>query len=95
MWVMPVPILASVSVGGAWVRIRQGSNLRIALGAFVVLAIGFVAASHQLVVSGGNRTSVRWPDAKINGDTIYLRPYNETAKIKNGMLWLDHYDRGF
>jgi hypothetical protein len=95
MWVMPVPVLASVSVGGAWVRIRQASNLRIALGAFVVLAIGFVAASHRLVVSGENGTSVRWPNAKINGDTIYLRPYNETAKIKNGMLWLDHYDRGF
>jgi hypothetical protein len=95
MWVTPVPVLASVAVGGALARIRQVSNSAVALGVFLVLAVGFAAASPRRVLSQENYTSVRWPDAKLDGDSVYLRPYNKTAAIKDGKLYLDGYEKGF
>jgi hypothetical protein len=95
MWVTPVPVLASVAVGGALARIRQVSNSAVALGVFLVLAVGFTAASPRRVLSQENHTSVRWPDAKLDGDSVYLRPYQKTAAIKNGKLYLDGYEKGF
>ena len=91
MWVTPVPVLASVSVGGAWASIRQFSNSTSALGAFVVLAVGFMALSPRFVVSAANYTTIRWPDAKLDGDSIYLRPYGKAAAIRNGKLYINCY----
>jgi Family of unknown function (DUF6077) len=95
MWVTPVPVLASVAVGGALARIRQVSNSAVALGVFLVLAVGFTAASPRLVLSQENYTSVRWPDAKLDSDSVYIRPYQKTAAIKNGKLYLNGYEKGF
>ena len=95
MWIAPVPVLASVAVGGALTRIRQASNYAVALGVFLVVAFGFAAASPRRVLSQENYTSVRWPGAKLDGNSIYLRPYQKTAKIKDGKLYLDNYERGF
>jgi len=95
MWVTPVPVLASAAVGGAWARIRQVSNSAVALGVFLVLAAGFTAASPKRVLSKENFTSVRWPSAKLNGGYVYLRPYQKTATIKNGKLYLDGFKKGF
>jgi Family of unknown function (DUF6077) len=95
MWVTPVPVLASVAVGGALARIRQVSNCAVALGVFLVLAVGFTAASPRRVLSEENYTSVRWPHAKLDGDSVYLRPYKKTAAIKSGKLYLDGYEKGF
>ena len=95
MWIAPVPVLASVAVGGALTRIRQASNYAVALGVFLVVAFGFAAASPRRVLSQENYTSVRWPGAKLDGNSIYLKPYHKTAKIKDGKLYLDNYERGF
>ena len=95
MWVTPVPVLASVAVGGALARIREVSNSAVALGIFLVLAVGFTAASPKRVLSRENRTSLRWPDAKLDGESVYLRPYQKTAAIKNGKLYLEGYEKGF
>jgi hypothetical protein len=95
MWVTPVPVLASVAVGGALARIRQVSNSAVALGVFLVLAVGFTASSPRRVLSQENYTSVRWPDPKLDRDSVYLRPYAKTATIKNGKLYLDGYEKGF
>jgi hypothetical protein len=95
MWVTPVPVLASAAVGGALARIRQVSNSAAALVVFLVLAVGFTAASPRRVLSQENHTSIRWPGAKIDGDSVYLRPYNKSAMIKNGKLHLDGYTKGF
>jgi hypothetical protein len=95
MWVTPVPVLASVAVGGVVARIHQVSNSAVALGVFLVLAVGFTAASPRRVLSQENYASLRWPDAKLDGDSVYLRPYEKTATIKNGKLYLDGYEKGF
>jgi hypothetical protein len=95
MWVTPVPVLASVAVGGALARIRQVSNSAVALGVFLLLAVGFTAASPRRVLSEQNYTSVRWPHAKLDGGSVYLRPYEKTAAIKSGKLYLDGYEKGF
>ena len=95
MWVMPVPVLASVAVGGALARLRRVSNSAVALGAFLVLAAGFTAVSPRLVLSAANHTSIRWPDAKLDGDSVYLRPFGKSAAIKDGRLYLDCYERPY
>ena len=95
MWVMPVPALASVAVGGALARLREASNSAVALGVFLVLAAGFTAASPRRVLSAANRTSIRWPDAKLDGDSVYLRSYGKAAVIKNGKLYMDCDDRPY
>jgi Family of unknown function (DUF6077) len=95
MWVTPVPVLASIAVGGALARIREASNYAVALGVFLVVAFGFTAASPKRVLSQENYTSVRWPGAKVDGNSIYLRPYQKTATIKDGKLYLDNYEKGF
>jgi len=95
LWVAPVPVLASVAVGGALASIRKVSNPPVALGVFLVLAVGFAAASPRRVVSEENYTSIRWPAAKLDGDSVYLRPYQTTAAIKNGKLYLDDHSKGF
>jgi hypothetical protein len=95
MWVMPVPALASVAVGGALARLRQASNSAVALGVFLVLAAGFTAVSPRRVLSAANRTSIQWPDAKIDGDSIYLKLYGKAAAIKNGRLYMDCYGRPY
>jgi hypothetical protein len=95
MWIMPVPALASVAVGGAFARIRAVSHTAVALSVFAALAAAFTAAGPRRVVSGENYTSIRWPDAKLDGDSVYLRPYQKTAVIKDGKLYLDGYEKGF
>ena len=95
LWVMPVPALASVAVGGALAGLRQVSNVAVAIGAFLVLAVGFAGASPRLVLSTANYTSLRWPDAKLDGDSVYLRPYQRAAAIKNGRLYMDCYGRPY
>ena len=95
MWVAPVPVLASVTVGGALASIRQVSNSALALGVFLVIAVAFAAASPRRVLSQENYTSVRWPDAKLDGDSVYLRSYQKTAAIRSGKLYLDGYEKGF
>jgi hypothetical protein len=60
-----------------------------------MLAIGFTAASPRRVLSQENYTSIRWPGAKLDGDSVYLRPYEKTAAVKNGELYLDGYEKGF
>ena len=95
MWVAPVPVLASVTVGGALASIRQVSNSALALGVFLVIAVAFAAASPRRVLSQENYTSVRWPDAKLDGDSVYFRPHNKAAAIKNGKLHLEGYEKGF
>ena len=95
LWIIPVPVLASVTVGGALARIRHVSNSAVALGVFLALAVGFTAASPRRVLSQENYTSVRWPDAKLEGDSVYLRPYQKTAVIKDGKLYLMGDDKGF
>ena len=95
MWVAPVPVLASVAVGGAVASLRQVSNSAVALGAFLIIAVAFAATSPRRVLSQENYTSIRWPDAKLDGDSIYLRAYQKTAIIKKGRLYLDDYDDGF
>ncbi len=91
MWIMPIPVLASVAVGGALARVRQTSNSAVALGVFIAVAVGFSAASPRRVVSEANYTSVRWPDAKLDGDSVYLRPYEKAAAIRDGTLHMDCY----
>jgi hypothetical protein len=54
-----------------------------------------MAASPRRVLSRENYTSVQWPAAKLGGDSVYLRPYQKTAVIKNGKLYLDGYEKGF
>ena len=95
MWVAPIPVLASVTVGGAVASIRQVSNSALALGVFLVIAVAFAAASPRRVLSQENYTSVRWPDAKLDGDSVYFRPHNKAAAIKNGKLHLEGYEKGF
>jgi hypothetical protein len=95
MWIMPVPVLASVAVGGALARIRQVSNSAVALGIFLVLAAGFTAVSPRRVVSSANGTSIRWPGAKLDGDSVYLRPYGKAATVKNGKLHMDCYEEPY
>ncbi len=95
MWIMPVPALASVAVGGALARLRQVSNFGVALGVLLVFAAGFTAVSPRRVLSDANYTSIRWPDAKLDGDTVYLVPYGRTAAIKNGRLYMDCYGRPY
>jgi len=95
MWVMPVPVLASVAVGGALARIRQVSNSAVAFGVFLVLAAGFTAASPRRVLSTANHTSIQWPDAKLDGDSVFLRPYGKAAAIKDGKLHMDCYGRPY
>jgi hypothetical protein len=95
MWVTPVPVLASVAVGGALTRIREVSNAAVAVAFFLLVAVGFTVASPKRVLSLENHTSVRWPSAKLEGDTIYLRPYQKAAAIKSGKLYLDGYEKGF
>lgn len=90
-----MPVLASVAVGGALGRVRQVSNSAVALGVFLVLAVVFATASPRRVLSEENRTSVPWPAAKLDGDSVYFRPHRKTAAIKNGKLYLDGYERGF
>jgi hypothetical protein len=94
MWITPVPVLASVAVGGALARIRDLHNSAIALGVFLVLAVGFTAASPRRVVSQENFTSFRWPGAKLEGASVYFRAYGKMAAIKNGRLYLDGYEKG-
>ena len=95
LWVTPVPVLASVAVGGALAQIRRLSNSGVALGIFLVIAFGFTAASPRRVLSEENHTSIRWPNAKLDGDSVYLRPYRKAARIKNGTLHLDGYEKDF
>jgi Family of unknown function (DUF6077) len=95
LWVTPVPVLASVAVGGALAGIRQVSNSAVALGVFLVLGVGFMAVSPRRVLSQENGASIRWPDAKLDGESVYLRPYQKKAAIKNGRLYLDGYENGF
>lgn len=95
MWVTPVPALASVAVGGALARIREVSNAAVAVAVFLIVAVGFTVASPKRVLSLENHTSVRWPNAKLDGDTIYLRPYQKAAVIRSGKLYLDGYEKGF
>jgi hypothetical protein len=95
LWITPVPVLASVAVGGAAARIRQVSNNAVALGIFVLLAIGFAAASPRRVLSEKNYASVRWPDAKLDSNSVYLRAYDKRAVIKDGKLYVDGYKKGF
>ena len=95
LWVMPVPALASVAVGGALAGLRQVSNVAVAIGAFLVLAVGFAAASPRLVLSAANNTSLRWPDAKLHGDSVYLRPYGKAVNIRNGRLYIGCFERTY
>ncbi|MGI9403235.1 MAG: hypothetical protein ACR2OF_01855, partial [Hyphomicrobium sp.] len=95
MWIMPVPVLASIAVGGALVRIRQVNGSATALGIFLVLAAGFAAVSPRRVLSAANHTSIRWPDAKLDGDSIYLRSYEKAATIRNGKLFMNCYRRPY
>jgi Family of unknown function (DUF6077) len=95
MWITPVPVLASVAVGGALARLRQVSNSAVSLGVFLVLAVGFTAASPRHVLSLENHTSLRWPNAKLDGDSVYFRPFQKAAAIKSGKLYLDGYANGF
>jgi hypothetical protein len=95
LWILPVPVLASVAVGGAWARIREVSNSVVALGVLLALVIAFAAASPRLVLSRENYTSIRWPGPKLDGDSVYLRPYGKVATIKDGKLYLDGYESGF
>jgi hypothetical protein len=95
LWVTPVPVLASVAVGGALAQIRRHSNSVVALGTFLVIAFGFTAASSRRVLSEENYTSIRWPNAKLDGHYVYLKPYHKAARIKNGTLHLDGYDTDF
>ena len=95
MWVTPVPVLASVAVGGAVAEIRQISNSAVALGIFLILVTGFTASSPRRVLSQENDTSVRWPDAKLDGESVYFRPYGKTATIKSGRLYLDNDETGY
>src|SRR5262249_46637778 len=75
MWVTPVPVLASVAIGGALAKIGKLSNTAVAVAVFLTVAVGFTVASPRRVLSLENHTSFRWPNAKLDGDTIYLRPY--------------------
>jgi hypothetical protein len=95
MWIVPVPVFASVAVGGALARIRQVSGSGVALGVFLILVAGFAAVSPRRVLSAANYTSIRWPDAKLDGDSVYLRPYGKEAAIKNGKLHMDCYERPY
>jgi hypothetical protein len=90
-----MPVLASVAVGGALAKIREVSNSTVALGVFLIIAIGFSAASPRRVLSQENNTSVRWPDAKLDGYSVYLRPYARNAAIRDGKLYVDGYPKGF
>jgi hypothetical protein len=94
LWIVPVPALASVAVGGATAKIRRITNFGVAVGAFLVVTAGFTASSPRLVLSKENYASVRWPNAKIDSETIYLRPYDEKAIIKNGRLKLEGFEKG-
>ena len=84
LWVTPVPVLASVAVGGALARIRQVSNSAVALGVFLLLGLGLPQQSPRRVLSEENYTSIRWPDAKLDGDSVYLRPIRSRQSIKDG-----------
>jgi hypothetical protein len=95
VWITPVPVLASITVGGALARIRHLSNSAVALGIFVILVVGFATASPRRVLSGENCASLRWPSAKLDGDSIYLTPYQKAAAINGGKLYLEGYERGF
>jgi hypothetical protein len=95
MWITPVPVLASVAVAGALTRIRHVSNSAVAVGVFLVLALGFTAASPKRVLSSDNSTSIHWPGPKLDGDSIYLRPQQKAAAVKNGNLYLEGYEEGF
>ena len=95
LWVMPVPVLASVAVGGALARLRQVSNFAVTLGVLLVFAAGFTAVSPRRVLSDANRTSIRWPDAKLDGDSVYLRPYGKAATVKNGKLHMDCFEEPY
>jgi hypothetical protein len=95
MWITPVPVLASVTVGGALTRVKNVSNSAVAVGVFVVLAVGFTAASPKRVISPDNCTSIHWPGPKLDSDSIYLRPQQKAAAVKNGNLYLEGYEEGF
>ena len=93
LWVVPVPAFASVAVGGALAHLRQVSNSPVAIGAFVVLAVGFTAASPRLVLSAANYTSIQWPGAKLDGHSVYLRPYERAVTIEDQKLVIDCPER--
>jgi hypothetical protein len=95
VWITPVPVLASITVGGALARIRHLSNSAVAFGIFAILVFGFAAASPRRVLSEGNFSVLRWPGAKVDGDSIYFTPYQKTAAIKNGKIYLEGYQSGF
>ena len=76
-------------------KIRQISNAAVALGLFLVVALGFSAASPRRVFSEENHTSIRWPDAKLDGESIYFRPFGKTATIQDGTLHMKGYEKGF
>lgn len=95
MWVMPIPVLASVAIGGGAWKLRQMSNSLVAFCAFLVLAVIFAAADPRRVVSQENYTFIRWPAAKLDGDSIHLRPQNSTARIKDARLYLEGDKKGY
>jgi len=94
MWVLPIPLLASVAVGGALLRLRL-SAMGDTFAVLLVMAVAFVYASPRLVVSAENDTYFGWPEAKISGDTIYLEPLQTAAFVKDGLLYLDGGNIGY
>ncbi len=89
LWVVPVPAFASVAVGGALAHLRQVSNFLVAIGAFALLAAVFIAASPRLVLSAANYTSIQWPSAKLDGHSVYLRPYEKAVTIEDQRLIIE------
>jgi hypothetical protein len=95
MWVLPIPLLSSVAVGAVMHRLRTKANIGDTFAVWLLLLVAFVFASPRLVVSAGNGTEIRWPMAKISGDSIDLEPLRSTAVVRDGLLYLVPDGKGY
>jgi hypothetical protein len=95
MWVLPVPLLASVAVGALMHRVRTKTNTGDAFAVWLLLLVGFVSASPRLIVSAENGTEIRWPAAKISGDSLTLEPLHAIAVVKEGLLYVGPDGKGY
>jgi hypothetical protein len=94
-WLLPIPVLAAVTVAGLVRDTKALLGYPYALAFYLFLLVCFFAASPRWVLSDGNHAEFGWPDHKLGRDSIYLRTLQSEAFVKQGRIYIEGGETGY